>query len=322
MRRLAFAVCVLLPWLVSSSASAEHSKSPPFNFEIRTLSNRADLISDGDALVEVQVPKNVPMKKVTLTLNGADVGAAFVADERARTFRGVLTGMVLGRTCSSPMPTANGHGRPWASLTITNHPRGGPVLLGSQTTPWICATPTPVAAVGQHAGVERERPVDLRGRRAVQHRDRVQAVLPHDDAPAARPRCPTRARRPRRRRTTASSPTRVGSTPADLAMTTTTTGLTVPYIVRVERGTINRGIYDIAVLFDPTQAVDGARAAGAVERQGGLHLRRLDRPAAAAVPHRAELGRRRGAVARLHGRRQQPHRLALQLEPRRWSPRR
>src|SRR5262249_24596981 len=44
-----------------------------------------------------------------------------------------------------------------------------------------------------------------------------------------------------------------GTTPADLAMTTTTEGLTVPYIVRVERGTINRGIYDIAVLFDPSQ---------------------------------------------------------------------
>jgi Tannase-like family of unknown function (DUF6351) len=28
----------------------------------------------------------------------------------------------------------------------------------------------------------------------------------------------------------------------------------VPYIVRVERGTINRGIFDIAVLFDPTKA--------------------------------------------------------------------
>src|SRR5262249_29651675 len=41
--------------------------------------------------------------------------------------------------------------------------------------------------------------------------------------------------------------------PADLAMTTTTTGLTVPYIVCVERGTINRGIYDIAVLFDPAK---------------------------------------------------------------------
>jgi hypothetical protein len=31
-------------------------------------------------------------------------------------------------------------------------------------------------------------------------------------------------------------------------------GAKVPYIVRVERGAINRGIYDIAVLFDPTRA--------------------------------------------------------------------
>ena len=42
------------------------------------------------------------------------------------------------------MATA-GRGR---RLTITNHPIGGPVLLGSQTTPWICATPTPVAESG------------------------------------------------------------------------------------------------------------------------------------------------------------------------------
>ena len=47
-----------------------------------------------------------------------------------------------------------------------------------------------------------------------------------------------------------------GTTPADLATTTTNAGVVVPYIVRVERGTINRGIYDIAVLFDPTQPWD------------------------------------------------------------------
>ena len=34
-------------------------------------------------------------------------------------------------------------------------------------------------------------------------------------------------------------------------MTASTNGMTVPYIVRVERGTINRGIYDVATLFDP-----------------------------------------------------------------------
>src|SRR5215208_5709220 len=69
---------------------------PPLNFEIHTLSNRADLISDGDALVEVRVPKNVPMHKVTLTLDGVDVRSSFVADNADRTFRGVLGGMTLG----------------------------------------------------------------------------------------------------------------------------------------------------------------------------------------------------------------------------------
>ena len=79
--------------LAAAPAGAE---PPPFNFEIHTLSNRADLLSDGDALVEVEVPKTVPMKKVTLTLNGADIGDSFVADEDARTLRGVVTGMAPG----------------------------------------------------------------------------------------------------------------------------------------------------------------------------------------------------------------------------------
>jgi hypothetical protein len=41
----------------SAAPAAAQPNLPPFNFEIRTLSNRADLISDGNALVEVSVPK-------------------------------------------------------------------------------------------------------------------------------------------------------------------------------------------------------------------------------------------------------------------------
>ena len=40
----------------------------PSNFEIVSLSNRADLVSGGDALLEVRVPKNVPLNQVTLRL--------------------------------------------------------------------------------------------------------------------------------------------------------------------------------------------------------------------------------------------------------------
>ena len=73
----------------------------------------------------------------------------------------------------------------------------------------------------------------------------------------------------------------------------------MPYIVRVERGTLNRGIYDIAVLFDP--AAPAWTATAPQPQWNGkvvVQLRRLDRPAAPAVPHRAELGRRHRALSR------------------------
>src|SRR4030095_10705210 len=125
---------------------APEAEPHPLNFEIVTLSNRADVISGGNALVEVRVPKTVPLKKVTLWLNGHQVTAAFQTDEAARTMRGVLTGLVGGEKEFLADSNGNGNGRPRATLRITNHPVGGPILLGSQTTPWICATPTPVPA--------------------------------------------------------------------------------------------------------------------------------------------------------------------------------
>jgi hypothetical protein len=243
------------PLAVSQSQAREESQAqlPPFNFEIKTLSNRADLISDGDALVEVQVPKNVPMKKVTLTLNGVDVGATFFADEQAGTFRGVLTGLAVGANAFIADSNGLGKGRPWASLTITNHPRGGPVLLGSQTTPWVCATPSPVAQSGNtpasNASGLTTLAIDAQCNIATEYKlfyrtttAGCSTALPDPSPPAAQPT------------NNCFKPYTPGTTPADLATTTTTTRLTVPYIVRVERGTMNRGIYDIAVLFDPTRA--------------------------------------------------------------------
>ncbi|MBE0620583.1 MAG: hypothetical protein IH605_08335 [Burkholderiales bacterium] len=228
-------------------------RSQRLDFDIRTLSNRADLISDGDALVEVQVPRNVPMNKVKLTLNGANVGAAFVADAHARTLRGVLTNLRIGENLFVAESNGNGEGRPRSSLKITNHVRGGPVLLGSQTMPWICATPAPVAESGNtpasNASGLTTAAVDAQCNIATEYKlfyrtttAGCSSALPDPSPPAPAPT------------NNCFKPYTVGSAPADLAMTTTSTGLTVPYIVRVERGTMNRGIYDIAVLFDPTQA--------------------------------------------------------------------
>ena len=242
---------LLLSGCLLTTLFAAAAEPTPLNFEIVTLSNRADLISGGDALVEVRVPKNVPLKKVTLWLNGHEVTAAFRTNEAARTMRGVLTGLVVGENEFLADSNGSGNGRPRATLRILNHPIGGPVLLGSQTTPWICATPTPVAESGNTPGSNASGlstfAVDAQCNIATEYKlfyrtttTGCSSALPDPSPPAPAPT--NNCFKPYN---PASPP------PADLATTTTTAGLTVPYIVRVERGTINRGIYDIAVLFDP-----------------------------------------------------------------------
>ena len=169
-----------------------------------------------------------------------------------------MTGLVVGENTLIADSNGQGNGRPWASLTITNHARGGPVLLGSQTQPWVCATPTPVAESGNtpasNASGLTTPAVDAQCNIATEYKlfyrtttAGCSTALPDPSPPAAQPT------------NNCFKPYTPGTTPADLATTTTTTGATVPYIVRVERGTMNRGIYDIAVLFDPTEPRRGRR---------------------------------------------------------------
>ena len=65
-------------------------------------------------------------------------------------------------------------------------------------------------------------------------------------------------------------------TPPDLAQVTTLTGSTVPYIVRIETGSINRAIYQIAMLHNPaTEPAAGFRdSLRRMERQADLYVRR------------------------------------------------
>jgi len=227
------------------------------DLEIVTLSNRADLISGGDALVEVRVPKQVSLSAVKVKLNGHDITSSFKTNAAARTLRGLVTGLADGRNDLVAEADSKGKGKDKddgkeVRLTITNHPIGGPVLLGSQTQPWICATPTPVAQSGNtpasNASGLTTFALDAQCNIATEFKlfyrtttTPCSSALPDPSPPAAPPT------------NNCFKPFTPGSAPADLAMTTTTAGLTVPYIVRVERGTLNRGIYDIAVLFDPAK---------------------------------------------------------------------
>jgi hypothetical protein len=216
---------------------------------MQTLSNRADLVSGGSALVEIKLPAAASASQLKVDVNGTDVTSAFTTLPGGRTL-----GVVQGLTTGANTVTAKSADGSFvaAKLLITNHPIGGPVLLSAQTTPWICATPAPVAASGNtpasNASGLTTAAVDAQCNIATEftlfYRTTTagcSSALPDPSPPAAAPA------------NNCFKPYTVGPAPADLATTTTTAGVTVPYIVRVERGTLNRGIYDIAVLFDPTK---------------------------------------------------------------------
>ncbi len=236
----------------SSNSNNGASSAPVPPVQVIALSNRADLVSGGNALVEIVLP-DPKAGGLKVDVDGRDVTSAFAVRSDGR-MKGVITGLANGDN----VVTASVTGAPAGRLTINNHPIGGPVLLSAQTTPWVCATPVPVAAAGNtpasNASGLSTAAVDVQCNIATQFKLFYRttsagcslAVLP-DPSPTIAVPAPT---------TPANScfqPYTVGSTPADLATTTTSDGLKVPYVVRVERGTINRGIYDIAVLFDTTK---------------------------------------------------------------------
>jgi hypothetical protein len=255
--RLQFPLAFLILAAVAAFPAAAHDDDD--DIEIVTLSNRADLVSGGDALVEVRVPRRASLSRVEIKLNGHRVTSAFQLVPGTRTLRGLVTGLVEGRNRLS----ADSQGAKEVSLTVTNHRIGGPVLSGPQITPYFCATTAFVPATAttpapNFSGLSTEA-VDAQCNIAAEHKLYYRTTTPGCSFGLPDPTAgvnflattpPSPAKPPAN---ACFRPYAPGDAPLDMAMTTTDAGLTVPYIVRVERGTMNRGIYDIAVLFDPTQ---------------------------------------------------------------------
>src|SRR3954447_15310656 len=77
--------------------------------QLRTISNRADLITDGDALMELTLPAGA--SEVQVAVNGRDVSSAF-----ARRPDGRFTGLVTGLASGANTVTANANGAAAAQL--------------------------------------------------------------------------------------------------------------------------------------------------------------------------------------------------------------
>src|SRR5437016_10572469 len=194
-------------------------------FGIRTLSTHADRVSGADVLVEVSYPHANSKFPLVVTLNGRDVSASFRAGEKPNTLLGLVTGLALGKNTLTV--EGRGWGMPARSLELTNYSIKGPIVSGPYQQPFICQT----ASFNLPAGLGTlGAPLDSNCSIAT----RVD-YLYISTAGGAFKSLPS---------TTA--------LPADVAMTTTLDGKTVPFVVRLETGTINRGIFQSVVLHDPT----------------------------------------------------------------------
>jgi hypothetical protein len=98
--------------------------------EIKVLSNRADLISGGDALLEV-VP--VPPPGTVVHVGASNVTGSFALRGNGR-YMGIVTGLAAGNNVVTvTLPDSSG-----ASIAIDNHPIEGPVFTGPHLQPWDC----------------------------------------------------------------------------------------------------------------------------------------------------------------------------------------
>ncbi len=226
-RTALIAVILVLGSFITNNAFAQSAAK----LEIRTLSSRPDLVAGGDALVEVRVPPGVLLGQITLTLNGKDVTSQLRDGPETGSFRGVISGMTVGdNNLSAAMKPASkssnrsGTAMP-ASLKVTNYPITGPILSGPHLTPYECRTVE--SGLGQ--------PLDGSCSAA----QKIEYFY--------------------RASNNTFKPLDLGAQwPPDLVTTTTNDGKTVPYVVRVDSGTINRSIYRIAILDDPRQSVAAA----------------------------------------------------------------
>ena len=258
MKRTISSMCrLLLPAaLLACSLSAPAAAAAP---EIVVLSNRADLISGGDALVQINLPPAVnPALGVKVALNGTLINSMFAVRPNGR-YQGLVTGLNNG---DNLLTATTPQGR--AKITINNHPIGGPVFSGGQLQPWICATT--VAQTVTVIGNSGSTPPTATATTRV-------SGLNSDPVDAQCDTPPTYSYyyQPKALEGSSCTFTIAGAgpcfiafptlndpstRPADSAIAdfTNDRGDTAKSIVRVERGQINRNIYELVSFYDPAVA--------------------------------------------------------------------
>ncbi len=205
------------------ACNGDDSPPPPLPITLAALSSKADLVSDGSVLLSVLLPANSTLAELrwrAATAAGSQaLTAQWVPGGAAGSSRVLVQGLAQG---NQQVLVDAPDGRAAGSLSVVNHPRSGPVFSGPQLTPFECRT----VDAGLGDALDAACAVATRYDWFYFTASGERKVLV--DPLAARP--------------------------VDVASTTTSAGVSAPFIVRVESGTLNRSIYRIAVLDNPSVA--------------------------------------------------------------------
>ena len=189
--------------------------------EVKVLSGRPDTVSGGDALLQIDVPADVELSDVRVAVNGADATGAFRADADRHRLAGIVDGLSQGANEVTVSVAGDEAG---AALELVNHPVEGPVFSGPHEQPFVCETDAFELPSGETLGAPLDAHCSVARRVDYAYRAADGTLKPLADPDAV---------------------------PADAATATTLTGAEVPYVVRIETGTVNRAVYQIAMLHAP-----------------------------------------------------------------------
>lgn len=231
---------LLVPFIIS--ACSPGTPDTPAQISIEVLSNQPYLLSDSNALIKVSTDV-ADAADLRVLLNNLPVNIALSVHERDDeffTYLGLINELAQGE---NTLQISAGSGA--AQLTLMNYPRTGPIFSGEQQSPYFC-----LSQLSLENGKKRQF--------VIGNGDYLD-----DSATDAFCSLPTRVDYVYRSNDSANAfvPLESGDMrPSDLAFTTTSDSKEVPYIVRIETGTINRAIYQIATLHDPREAAPTALA--------------------------------------------------------------
>jgi len=214
-------------------ALAQADASQGRSAQLEVVSSPPQYVSGGDARISIQTAPGLS-PQLELWLNGRKLARADTLPATAGGFEGVITGLRIG---ANKLELRSEGRLVLDQQILTNHPITGPMFSGPQQHPFMCTTAQ--EAVGRQPIVESATgpgfPVfDAAGNRIGFTRScSIETFVTYWYRSTANQWRPL---------------PEDGSTPADIQRIVLADGREVEFIVRQERGTINRFLYSFAML--------------------------------------------------------------------------